>query len=309
MSSDHSGVVATRLMSTRSNGSTKSSRMRSQPPPAASTGPASKPNVGCAGSVPSCFSDARAWACRSSSPHEPGKSRIAFRSPSSAPAISKNEPGPFGFAPGGGGGGVVLGRQRRDEPDPLAVLHRGEPPQRDRHAQVVDREAAARDQRAQLDLRVQVRDVEHDRPLRVDDLQAVDGDRRRLVGDDVDQRAQPPGDAADVQLPLVLGQRRSRSAVPSRDPCSTTEAASTAITIVPTRPMTVMRITRTRRDRGKGPSLWHEVTGLGMLATRAHTSGGPPVFGQSDVATARPTRCSPSKAQRRRSPASTSWTP
>ena len=33
-------------------------------------------------------------------------------------------------------------------------------------------------------------------------------DRRRLVGDDVDQRAQPPGDAADLQLPLLLGERR-----------------------------------------------------------------------------------------------------
>ena len=33
--------------------------------------------------------------------------------------------------------------------------------------------------------------------------------------------------------------------------------------------MTVNRITRTRRALAKGPSLWHKVTGLGMLATRA----------------------------------------
>ena len=41
--------------------------------------------------------------------------------------------------------------------------------------------------------------------------------------------------------------------------------------------MTVNRITRTRRDRAKGPSLWHEVTGLGMLADACYTSGGPRV--------------------------------
>ena len=196
-------------MSTRSNGSTKSSRMRSQPPPAASTGPASKPKVGCSGSVPSCFSDARAWACRSSSPHDPGKSRIAFRSPSSAPAISKNDPGPsLGLVPGGGGGGSFLGASAAMNPIPSLFFMRGETPQRDGCAQLVDGEAAAGDQRAQLDLRVEVRDVEDDRPLRVDDLKPVDRDRRRFVGDDVDQRAQPPGDAADVQLPFLLGERR-----------------------------------------------------------------------------------------------------
>ena len=247
--------------------------MRSQPPPAASTGPASKPKVGCSGSVPSCFSDARACAWRSSSPHDPGKSKIAFRSPSSAPAISKNDPGPFGFASGGGGGGAFFGASAARNPMPSLFFIAANRHSATGHAQVVDREAAA-DQRAQLHLRVQVRDVEHDRPLGIDDLQAVDGDRRRLVGDDVDQRAQPPGDAADVHLARLFSGSVLSISRPSRDPCSTTEAASTASTTVPTRPMTVNRITRTRRDRAKGPSLWHEVTGLGMLATRAIRAAG-----------------------------------
>src|SRR4051812_44290472 len=38
--------------------------------------------------------------------------------------------------------------------------------------------------------------------------------------------------------------------------------------------MTVNRITRTRRDRAKGRSLWHEVTGSGISATRAIRAAG-----------------------------------
>ena len=177
MSSDHSCVVATRAMSTRSNGSTKSSRMRSQPPPAASTGPASKPKVGCRGSVPYCFSEARAWAWRSSSPHDPGKSRIAFRSPSSTLTISKNEPGPFGFASGGGGGGSFLGASAAMNPIPSLLFIAA-----NRHSATgarrswIEKLPPATSVRS-LTLRVQVRNVEHDRPFRVDNLQAVHADR------------------------------------------------------------------------------------------------------------------------------------
>ena len=102
-------------------------------------------------------------------------------------------------------------------------------------AQVVDREAAA-DQRPQLHLRVQVRDVEHDRALGVEDLQPVDGDRARRVGDDVDQRAQAARSRRRcAACPRLAGSAASMRR-PSRGPCSTTDAASTAAASVPTSP-------------------------------------------------------------------------
>ena len=106
---------------------------------------------------------------------------------------------------GGAGRGRRLGGQGGQEPDPVGFLHGREPPERLRRAQVVDGEAAA-DQGAELDLGVEVRDVEHHRPLRIDDLEAVHGDRRRLVRDQIGDGAQVPGDAADVQLAAVRGQ-------------------------------------------------------------------------------------------------------
>ena len=84
MSSGCSCVVATRVIATRSNGSRLSSMMRSQPPPSATTGPASKPKIGCSGSNADWSSDAVAWMCRSSSPQTPGKSKTGLKSPSSA---------------------------------------------------------------------------------------------------------------------------------------------------------------------------------------------------------------------------------
>ena len=198
MSSGCSCVVAMRLMTTRSNGSTLSSRMRSQPPPSATTGPASNPKIGCCGSSVDWISDA-----------------VAVRVPQLEPPDAREIEDGGEVAELGVGdlelrarpgrrarrrrGRRRLGRQRRQEPDRVAVFQLGEAPERLGDAQVVDREAAA-DQRPQPHLRLEVGDVEHHRPLGVDDLQALDGDRARRVGDEIDQRAQVPGDAADVHL-------------------------------------------------------------------------------------------------------------
>ena len=181
--------------------------MRSQPPPAASTGPASKPKVGCSGSSRHCFSDARACACRSSSPHEPGKSKIAFRSPSSAPPISKNDPGPFGFA-----SGRRRGRRRSWAPAP--------PGTRSPRCSSSRRSATAPPARAGRGSRscraISVRSFTFASRWGTSRTTVPSGSTicspstaigRRLVGDEVGQRAQAPGDAADVHLALVLGQR------------------------------------------------------------------------------------------------------
>jgi hypothetical protein len=100
----------------------------------------------------------------------------------------------------------VLGRERRQEADGRLAVHLREAPRRLGDPQVVDREAAL-DQRLQLDARFEVRDVEHDRPFRVDDPQSVDGDRAWRVADQVGERAQAPGHAAQLQLAAILRQR------------------------------------------------------------------------------------------------------
>ena len=165
--------------------------------------------MGCAGSTADWMIEAVAWVCRSSSPQTPGKSNTAFRSPSSAFTMWKKLPGPLVRRRVGHRGGRrrLLGRQRSQKADAGLVAHLGKAPRRLGDAQIVDREAA-RDQRLQLDPRLEVRDVEHHRPLGVEDAQAVDRDRARGVGHDVDQRAQAPGDAADLQLAAVRRQRR-----------------------------------------------------------------------------------------------------
>ncbi len=99
-----------------------------------------------------------------------------------------------------------LGAERRQEPDRVAVFELSEAPERLGDAQLVNREAAA-DQRPQPDLRFEIRDVEHHRPLRVDDLEPLDGDRAGGVGGEIDQRAQVPGDAADRHLARVRRER------------------------------------------------------------------------------------------------------
>ena len=100
----------------------------------------------------------------------------------------------------------VLGSERRQKTDGVAVFELGEAPEDLGDAQLVDREAAA-DQRPQLHLRFQIGDVEDHRPLRVDDLQPLDGDRARRVGHQIAERPQVPGDAGDVHLPGVGRQR------------------------------------------------------------------------------------------------------
>ena len=88
---------------------------------------------GAAGSVPSCFSDARACACRSSRPPRAREVEDRVQVAELRAGDLEERPRPLlGLGAGRGRGRLVLGRERGEEPDPLAVLHRGEPPQRDR---------------------------------------------------------------------------------------------------------------------------------------------------------------------------------
>ena len=165
----------------------------------------------------SACSDTRACACRSSSPHDAGKvedrvqvAQLGVRDLEERPRARS------ACAPGGGGGAAALGASAAMNPIPVAVL------------QLRRTATAPRGTRRSWMEKlppISVRSFTFASRCGTSSTTVPSGSvirrpstviGRRLVGHDVDQRAQPPGHAADLQLARVRRAARLRSAAQPR---------------------------------------------------------------------------------------------
>jgi hypothetical protein len=102
--------------------------------------------------------------------------------------------------------GRLLGLERGQEADALEFFHPAEEPRRiGADVEVGKNDAAAREQRLQAHLHIEMGNIEHGGAFGIDDEQPVDGHGGGPVGDQVEEQTRLPANGLELQLALHFG--------------------------------------------------------------------------------------------------------